>query len=257
MRLVRIFACALLLSGAIVGATAADTLFFFGHGGLNEGHTQLQALYAANGCGGQFDFNSDASLPALGNYHLLFISVPGLTAPGAFFTAGEKASITAWLANANNRIVLIGEWDGFYGAGAAVLIDLINSIGVGGMAFLPGVYDSGCYAYSCAGILGIDPLTAGLSHLCKAATSTWNQGAGSAVAFPYENPNSPWVITNGTNLPCIVGIGDSNALSDGCGYLTSDANTQTFALRLCSVTCSGDPVDVRRSTWGRLKLMYQ
>ena len=256
MKRARLLACALLVTGAIAGTAAADTLFYFGHGGLNEGHTQLQALYATNGCGGNFVFDQSPVLPGLSAYHLLFISVPGYSDPAAFFTAAEKAAILAWLTDANNRVVLIGEWDGFYGPGAAVLIDLINSIGVGGMAFLPGVFDNNCFAYGCGGLLGIDPLTTGLAHICKAATSTWNPGGGHGIAFPVENPNSPWIITNGTNLPCIVGIGDSNTLSDPCGHL-GDADTATFALRLCQITCSGAPVPSNRTTWGRLKLMYQ
>jgi len=196
-------------------------------------------------------------LPNLGNYHLLFVSVPGYSDPSAFFSATEKAQIMNFLTNPNNRIVLIGEWDGFYGPGAAVLIDLINSIGVGGMAFLPSVFDNGCFAYGCGGALGPDPLTTGLTHICKAATSTWNQGGGNAIAFPVESPNTPWIITNGTNIPCIVAIGDSNTLSDGCGDLVSDPDTAVFALRLCNVTCSGDVVPTNKSTWGHVKVMYK
>jgi hypothetical protein len=239
---------------------SADTLFYYGHAGLNEGHNQLAALYAANGCGGQFVVNNAATLPTLLNssYNLVFISVPGLGNPGDFFSATEKQDILDWLnASGNHRLVLIGEWDGFYGQGQAVLIDLINDIGVGGMAFIPGVYDSGCFAYNCANCsLGTDPLVAGLDHVCKAATSVWNEGGGAAVAFPTENCNDPWVISNGSDVPCIVGIGDSNTLSDGCGHLT-DADTAEFALRLCTINCAGEPTAVEPGTWGKIKATYR
>ncbi len=248
----------LLVAGALTTPAArADTLFFSGHAGLNEGHTQLAALYSQYGCGGNFVLNADATLPPLSSYNLVFISVPGLGDPNAYFSAAEKAAVSSWLASTGaHRLVLIGEWDGFYGQGQQVLIDLINSIGVGGMAFIPGVFDQGCFAYSCGGTLGSDPLVAGLAHVCKAATSVWNQGGGAAVAYPVENPTQPWIISNGTNVPCIVGIGDSNALSDGCGHL-SDSDTATFALRLCQIDCAGNPVPTQESTWGHLKSLYR
>jgi hypothetical protein len=243
----------LLVGGAFAVPAQADTLFYFGHAGLNEGHTQLAQLYAMNQCGGQFVLNSDATLPVLATYNLVFISVPGLGDPNAFFSAAEKAALQAFLLSNQHRLVLIGEWDGFYGQGQQVLIDLINSIGVGGMAFIPGVFDSGCGA--CGGTLGTDPLVLGLNHVCHAATAVWNEGGGTAVAFPNENPNDPWVIANGTNVPCIVGIGDSNVLSDNCAHL-NDADTRTFALRLCTLNCEGE-VPVEAGTWGGIKGIYR
>lgn len=248
----------LLVAGALAAPAAqADTLFFYGHSGLNEGHSQLASLYRTEGCGGTWVEDNGAVLPDLTGYNLVFISVPGLFNPGDFFSAAEKAALTTWLnASGAHRLVLIGEWDGFYGAGQAVLIDLVNSIGVGGMAFIPGVYDSGCFAYNCDGTLGTDPLVQGLSHVCKAATAVWNPGGGAAVAYPFENPSQPWVISNGTNIPCIVGIGDSNTLSDGCSHL-GDADTATFALRLCQIDCAGNPVPTQETSWGVLKSIYR
>jgi hypothetical protein len=245
----------LLVGGAFAVPAQADTLFYHGHSGLNEGHTQLAALYAQNQCGGDFVFNSDPLLPDLGGYNLVFISVPGFSNPNAFFSDAEKTAITTWLQSTQHRIVLIGEWDGFYGEGQQVLIDLINDIGVGGMAFIPGSFDSGCSAYSCDGTLGVDPLVTGLDHVCKAATAVWNEGGGAAVAWPFENGSDPWVISNGTNIPCIVGIGDSNTLSDGCNHL-ADGDTAAFALRLCTINCEG-VVPVDTSTWGGIKAVYR
>ncbi|MBD3337429.1 MAG: hypothetical protein GF355_18095 [Candidatus Eisenbacteria bacterium] len=259
MKKLAIIAGALVLAGAFTVPASADTLFYFGHGGLNEGHTQLAALYAQNDCGGQFVLNSDATLPTLmgSDYNLVFISVPGLLSPTAYFSAAEKQDISDWLNDSGlHRLVLIGEWVDFYGDGSQVLIDLINDIGVGGMAFLPGGFDLGCYAYNCDGNLGVDPLVDGLDHVCKAATSVWDEGGGAPVAYPFENPNDPWVISNGTDIPCLVALGDSNTLSDGCDHL-SDPDTAEFALRLCTINCSGDPVATESSTWGRIKSVYR
>ena len=255
-RITRIFAAALLAGTIATGtAHAGDVLFYYGHAGLNEGHTQFAALIAAQG--GSVDFDNGAVLPSLAGYRLVLISVPGLGNPADFFSAAEKASLIAFLGNANHKVVCIGEWNGFYGAGQAVLIDLINAIGGGtGIAFLPNVFDSGCFAYNCGGTLGVSPLVAGLTHVCKAATSTWNPGTGGSVAFPVEAPNQPWIVDNGTNVPCIVGIGDSNTLSDGCGHLT-DADTYTFAKRLYTIQCSGEVVGAQPTTWGGVKAIYR
>jgi len=40
------------------------------------------------------------------------------------------------------------------------------------------------------------------------------------LAYP-EDPVAPgpWIVSNGTNILCIVGIGDQNALTDACGYM--------------------------------------
>lgn len=248
---------ALLVAGALtISAAQADTLFYYGHAGLNEGHSQLEALYAANGCGGSFVYNADATLPALGSYSLIFISVPGLGDPGAFFSAAEKAALNGHLLG-GGRLVLIGEWDGFYGAGQAVLIDLSASLCAGGLEFIPGIYDSGCDAYGCAATFGVDPLVDGLSELCKAATAVWDPGTGTACAFPIENTTSPFVIRNGTEDCCLIGIGDSNVLSDGCSHLLSSSDTATFALRICTLDCAGDPIPTEEVSWGSVKAMYR
>lgn len=255
-RMIRILV-AVAVAGAFAAgpARAGDVLFYSGHAGLDEGHTQFAALIA--GEGGSVDFSSAAVLPGLGGYRLVLISVPGYGDPAAFFSAAEKAALVAFLADGNHKVVCIGEWDGFYGAGQAVMVDLIAAIGGGtGISFLPNVFDSGCNAYGCGGTLGASPLVAGLGHVCKAATSTWNPGAGGSVAFPVEAPNSPWIVDNGTNIPCIVGIGDSNTLSDGCNHLT-DADTREFARRLYTLQCSGDPVKAEATTWGSMKAIYR
>jgi len=253
----RILGCFLALAVLVLAgrAHAGNVLFYYGHGGLNEGHTQLAALIATEG--GSMDFSNAAALPSLAGYRLVFISVPGLNSPLAFFSAAEKAALITYLSDGANKVVAIGEWDGFYGSGQAVLIDLVNAIGGGtGIAFNPGVYDRGCFAYSCAGALGVSPLVAGSAHVCKAATATWNPGTGGSVAFPVEAPSLPWVVDNGTNVPCIVGIGDSNTLSDSCNHL-SDADTREFARRLYTIRCSGAPVEGKRSTWGEVKSIYR
>jgi hypothetical protein len=252
MKKFTIFASALLIAGAFA-TVEADTLFYFGHGGINEGHTQLADLYARNGCGGQFIEDNGAVLPTLDDYNLVFISVPGFLDPSAFFSAAEKAALTSWLTDGDHRLVLIGEWDGFYGEGAAVMIDLINDIGVGGMDFLPGFFDAGCD--QCNGTVTSDPLTDGLDHVCKAATSTWDEGGGASVAFPNENPDDPFIISNGSDVPCIVAIGDSNVLSDGCFHIMTDSDTEEFALRLCLLNCAGE-VPVEEASWGRIKATY-
>jgi hypothetical protein len=252
-----LFAGALVCAAALTMPAGADVLFYFGHGGINEGHTGLATLYRDSGCDDVFILNSDPVLPALDTYNLVFISVPGFSDPGAYFTAAEKTALTSWLAASGlHRLVLIGEWVDFYGPGADVLVDLINDVGVGGMTFLPGGFDLGCNAYACDGNLGVDPLVDGLDHVCKAATSVWNPGGGAAVAYPFENPNDPWVISNGTDQPCIVALGDSNTLSDSCGHL-SDPDTREFALRLCTINCAGDPVPTKNSTWGQIKAIVR
>lgn len=250
---------ALLLAGAVVvpAVQAGDVLFYYGHGGINEGHAQFSGLIA--GEGGTLDLNNNATLPTLvgSGYTLVLISVPGFGDPNAYFSNTEKQDIIDWLTDESHKIVLIGEWDGFYGQGQQVLIDLVNAIGGGtGIDFIPGVFDSGCFAYDCGGTLGSDPLVDGLGHVCKAATAVWDEGAGAAIAFPYENTADPWVVGNGTVLPCIVGIGDSNTLSDGCGHL-SDADTAEFARRLYTITCGGNPVPTETTTWGGLKVVYR
>lgn len=255
-RIMRILSAALVAGCLTAGSGhAGDVLFYYGHGGLDEGHTTFSALIAAEG--GSVDFNNNVTLPSLAGYRLVLISVPGWADPGAFFSAAEKAALNLFLADPNHKVVAIGEWDGFYGIGQAVLIDLVSAIGGGtGIAFEPGVFDGGCFAYSCAGALGASPLVSGLTHVCKAATATWIPGTGGSVAFTVDAPTKPWVVDNGTDVPCIVAIGDSNTLSDGCGHL-SDADTEEFARRLYTIRCSGDPVQVESSTWGGLKAIYR
>lgn len=247
---------ALLVTGALSVnvANAGNVLFYSGHGGLNEGHNQWQTVIA--GDGGVIDYNSDAALPSLAGYSLLVISVPGWLDPGAFFSAAEIGAINTFLLDASHKVVAIGEHEAFYGAGQAVFIDLVSQIGGGtGIAFIPGVIDCGCFAYNCAGTLGASPLVAGLTHVCRACTGIFNEGSGGAVAFPVETPNDPYIVDNGTNVPCIVGIGDSNVLSDGCGHLT-DADTAEFARRLFTITCAGDPVATTVESWGRIKSRF-
>jgi hypothetical protein len=256
----KVLGAALVVSAfAVPVAQAGDVLFYYGHAGLNEGHTQLAALIAVEG--GTVDFDASATLPTLtgSDYNLVFISVPGLGDSGALFSAGEKADIISWQAETlAHRLVLIGEWDGFYGAGQAVLIDLVNDVNGGtGIAFIPGVYDSGCNAYSCGGALGTDPLVTGLDHVCKAATAVWDEGSGAEIAFPVENTIDPWIVGNGTLNPCIIGIGDSNLLSDGCSHLLTDADSAEFARRLYTIDCAGDPVPTFETSWGHVKSLYR
>jgi hypothetical protein len=251
---------ALLLAGVLVApaAQAGDVLFYYGHAGINEGHTEFISLIS--GEGGTVDQNNDATLPTLvgSDYTLALISVPGWGDPNAYFSATEKQDIIDWLVNEAHKLVLIGEWDGFYGQGQQVLIDLVNAVGGGtGIDFIPGVYDSGCFAYECGGTLTSDPLVDGLDHVCKAATAIWDPGNGAAVAFPYESTIDPWVVSNGTVETCIVGIGDSNTLSDGCSHINGDADTAEFARRLYTITCGGNPVPTESTTWGALKANYR
>lgn len=247
---------ALLVTGALSVnvANAGNVLFYSGHGGLNEGHNQWQGVIA--GDGGVIDYNADASLPSLAGYTLLVISTPGWQDPGAFFSAAEIDAINAFLLDGAHKVVGIGEWDGFYGAGQAVFIDLIAQIGGGtGIAFIPGAYDCNCFSYNCQSGLGSSPLVDGLTHVCKACTAIFDEGLGGAVAFPVDAPNDPFIVDNGEDIPCIVGIGDSNVLSDGCGHLT-DADTAEFARRLYTITCAGDPVATETRTWGQIKSRF-
>lgn len=244
---------ALAIAGILAGpAAAGDVLFYDGHGGLNEGHSNLATIY--NGLGASFVTDSGATLPAdLSPYQLIFISVPGWLDPNAYFSAGEKAQLNAFLTDEANRVVLIGEWDGFYGQGQQVLEDLAAALG-NVLSFSPGVYDSGCFAYNCAATNTTDPIVNGLAGLCKAATSTWDLGT--PVSYPVESSSLPWVVSNGTDLPCIIGIGDSNTLSDSCGHL-SNSDTLEFARRLYLINCAGDPTATENTTWGAVKANYR
>lgn len=244
---------ALAIAGILAApAAAGDVLFYYGHSGLNEGHSQFGAIM--NGLGANYVEDNGATLPAdLSPYQLILISVPGLGNPNDFFSAGEVAQLNAFLLDEAHRIVLIGEWDGFYGQGQQVLEQLASDLG-GVLSFSPGVYDSGCFAYQCAATNTTDPLVDGLSGLCKAATSTWDLGT--PVSYPIENTVLPFVVSNGTDVPCIVGIGDSNVLSDGCAHLT-EANTLEFARRLYLITCSGEPTATENTTWGAVKANYR
>lgn len=250
----------MILFGLAIGAMLAtpvmaqNALYYFGHSAYNDGESQLAGVLAGVGC--SMTSNSDAVLPDLGPYTLLFISVPGWSNCTDFFSADEKARINAWLADLNHRVVMIGEWDGFYGCGQDVYIDLLDAISGGtGIVFIPGVLDSGCG--QCNGTVGVDPLVEGLDHVCKAATSVFDEGGGAAVAFTNDDPSAAFIVSNGTLTPCIVGIGDSNVLGNGCSYLLSDADTITFAERLCLINCAGDPVPTFETTWGSLKSLYR
>lgn len=245
---------ALAVAGILASPVQAadDVLFYYGHAGLNEGHTSLAAIYT--GLGANFVSDAGATIPAdLSPYRLIFISVPGWLDPNAYFSAAETAALNAFLADGAHRIVLIGEWDGFYGQGQQVLEQLASDLG-GVISFFPGVFDQSCYAYNCAATNTTDPLVNGLSGLCKAATAVWDLGT--AVSYPVENTVQPWVVSNGTDVPCICGIGDSNTLSDPCAHL-GDANTAEFASRLYLITCAGEPSPTVRTTWGNVKATYR
>jgi hypothetical protein len=229
----------IVLSSVSAPAMAGDVLWFLGHSGFDEGHDDVVALL--QGAGATVDVNSDPTLPALTGYTLAFIVMPGFTNPADFFTAAEKTALSNWLQTASHRVVMVGDWDGFY-QGQAVMNDLLAAIG-NPIVFVPGAWDSGCG--HCAGPLGDpDPLTAGLNHVCYALTPTWDPTYGKPLAFP-ESPGAPgpWLVTNNTLIPCIVGVGDSNALTDLCHPLavSGDADSRTFATRLYTVTCAGEP----------------
>jgi len=221
-------------------AMAGDVLWFTGHNGYDEGHVDIVNLLT--GVGATVDVVTAGNLPALGGYSLVMICMPGFFDPGDFFTAAEKADLNTWLAIGSHRVVMIGDWDAFY-QGQAVMNDLLAAIG-NPIQFVPGAYDSGCG--HCSGPLGAaDPLTAGLTHVCYAFTPTWNPSFGVPLTYP-EDPNAPGpnIVSNGTNIPCIVGIGDQNTTTDPCGYTNpggGDADTKTFHIRLYTITCAGEP----------------
>ena len=240
LALLMLSVCTLLGVGA-GSSSAGNILWYTGHSGYDEGHTQIVALYAT--VGGVVDVNSDPTLPSvLTGYNLIFIVMPGFTNPSDTFGPTEKANLASWLNTASHRVVMVGDWDGFY-QGQAVMADLLAYIG-NPIVFVPGAYDTGCG--HCAGPMGLaDPLTAGLTHVCYGLTPTWNPTYGKPLEYP-EDPNAPgpWIVTNGTDLPCIVGYGDQNGVTDPCGYLdlsAGDADSKTFAIRLFTVTCAGDP----------------
>jgi hypothetical protein len=231
---------ACLFALALAGpASAGDVLWYLGHSGFDEGHTEIVALL--QGQGAAVDVDSSNPLPVLDNYTLVFIVMPGFLNPSDNFDANEKTRLGAWLTTASHRVVMVGDWDGFY-QGQGVMNDLLAAIG-NPIVFVPGAWDTGCG--HCAGPLGMaDPLTAGLNHVCYALTPTWNPTYGKPLAYPEDaGAPGPWLVTNGTDLPCIVGVGDSNALTDLCHPLavSGDADSRTFAGRLYTVTCAGEP----------------
>lgn len=274
-------------------ATAGDVLWSNGHSGNDEGHADLFALLSS--IGATPDFVATDPLPDLSGYSLIFISLPGFFDGSDFFTADEKARLNAWLAIGSNRIVPIGEWDGFY-SGQAVMEDLLAAIG-NPIVFTPGAYDSGCG--HCDGTVTADPVVLGLDHVCYAFTATWDPSFGAPVAYA-EDPAAPgpYIASNGTDIPCIVGIADGNVTSDPCGYLAAaggDEDSKEFHRRLYRVTCAGEiewacclpdgsctvltredcaaaggtwfdgltcnevecePVAVEETTWGRIKSTY-
>lgn len=245
--------CSLLLA---LPAVAGDVLWYTGHSGHDEGHTDVVALLTAEGA--VVDVSSAPTLPSLIGYRLVFIVMPGFFNSGDFFTAAEKGSLNIWLTDNRHRIVLVGDWDRFYG-GQAVMNDLLAAIG-NPIRFTPGAFNSGCG--HCAGPMGLpDPITTGLGHVCYGLTPTWDPALGVPLAYP-EDPSAPgpWIVSNGTLTPCTIGIGDQNALTDPCGYLRAsagDPDTKEFTRRLYHVDCAGRPVDVTRSTWGRVKSIYR
>jgi hypothetical protein len=221
------------------GARAGDILWFLGHSGYDEGHTQIEALL--NGISGGVDVSNGPLLPVLDQYSLIFIVMPGFFNAGDFFTGPEKDQLNDWLALGSHRVVMVGDWDGFY-QGQDVMNDLLAAIG-NPIVFDPGAFDSSCG--HCNGPMGDpDPLTAGLGHICYAFTPTWDPAFGVPLAYP-EDPAAPgpWIVSNGTDIPCIVGIGDQNAITDPCGYVNpggGDADTKTFVERLYQITCAGE-----------------
>jgi len=235
----RLLSMLLLASLVTASASAGDVLWFTGHNGLDEGHTNIQALLEAEGA--VFDVVSSGSLPALDDYTLIFICMPGFLDPTDYFTAAEKAALNAWLALGSHRVVLLGDWEGWYG-GQDVMEDLLAAIG-NPIVYEPGAYDSGCE--HCSGPLGVaDPLTSGLSHVCYALTATWDPAFGVPLAYPEDaSAPGPYIVSNGTDIPCIVGIGDSNVTTDLCsGHIGAigDADSKEFHRRLYTITCSGE-----------------
>jgi hypothetical protein len=220
-------------------ARAGDILWFLGHNGNDEGHVNVVALL--NAISGGVDVHNGPLLPALDQYSLVFIVMPGFFDPSDFFTADEKNRLNAWLTLGSHRVVMVGDWDLFY-QGQDVMNDLLAAIG-NPIVFDPGAYDSGCG--HCNGPMGDpDPLTNGLDHICYGLTPTWDPAFGVPLAYP-EDPTAPgpWVVSNGTDIPCIVGIGDQNAITDPCGYTNpggGDADTKTFVERLYQITCAGE-----------------
>ncbi len=221
-------------------AMAGDVLWFYGHNGFDgEGHADIQALLESEGA--IFDLQDMAPLPDLGSYGLIFIVMPGFFDATDFFTADEKERLNDWLTVGSRRVVMVGEWDGFYG-GQAVMEDLLAAIG-NPIEYVPGAWDTGCS--HCSGALGNpDPLTDGLSHVCYAYTATWDPAAGVALAYPEAaNAPGPYIVSNGTDIPCIVGIGDGNVTNDLCGHISQaggDMDSMEFHRRLYNITCAGE-----------------
>lgn len=229
----------LLIAVLTATASAGDVLWFTGHSGLDEGHANIQALLEAEGA--VFDVVSSGSLPTLDDYTLVFICMPGFLDPSDYFSATEKAALNTWLALGSHRVVMLGDWDGWYG-GQAVMEDLLAAIG-NPIVYQPGSWDSGCD--HCSGPLGApDPLTSGLSHVCYGLTATWNPAFGVPLAYPEDSAApGPYIVSNGTDIPCIVGIGDSNVTTDLCASHIGpggDADSQEFHRRLYHITCAGE-----------------
>jgi hypothetical protein len=218
-------------------AVAGDVLWFTGHSGYDEGHVDIFALLTA--AGATVDLVETAPLPDLAGYSLIFVSLPGFFDGGDYFTADEKARLNTWLSVGSRRIVPIGEWDGFY-AGQDVMEDLLAAIG-NPIVFVPGAWDVLCG--HCSGTVTDDPVVDGLDHVCYAYTATWDPTFGEPVAYA-EDPGAPgpYIMSNGTDIPCIVGIADGNVTSDPCGYLAAvggDDDSKEFHRRLYNITCSG------------------
>jgi len=218
---------------------SGDVLWFSGHSGFDsDGHEDLRVLLEAEGA--NFQANNMLTLPLLHSYSLIFLMMPGAFDENAFFSTDEKSRLNEWLSVESHRLVLIGEFLGYY-PGYRVMEDLFRSIG-NPITFVDGVWDAGCLR--CRSIVGqSDPLTTGLNHVCYAYCGVWDPSFGVPLVYPEDRTApGPFIISNGTDIPCIIGISDSNSTTDLCGQLGSsgDTNTKNFHRRLYNLTCSGE-----------------
>jgi hypothetical protein len=222
-------------------ASAAGVLWYTGHSGYDEGHSNVSGILEAEGATVE---PSDAPvLPNLDSYALVFVVLPGFSNPDDLFSAEEKARLAAWVGTRYHRLVLVADWSGFY-QGGAVLEDLLSGVGRP-LRFVPGGYDDGCG--HCGGALGAQtPLTFGLHHICYGMTATWDPSVGIGLAYPEDgSAPGPCIAGDGGPVPAVIGIGDSNILTDACPSpdgLSGDADSREFVRRLYRATEPGVPV---------------